>query len=326
MINDHIECRNAIASCKLFPKIIQIIEKSEEEVLSMLRTESWFISAVNKYTDFPLSKEQINDSLRACNRFLCYQDFEIIHNSLWTLSYLVNISEDHMPGLQEIICQPEGGFLEKIFKIDYISKFVACRFPLIRILDTLSTGHPLITQKLLDHGVLDVLNGIIGQTYKKDMKRIILEITWIVSNIIASNALQCETVIMHPIFLVLHANLSATDAKILKESSYIISTCTSYTNFSISQQLESKSTIQKLLSLVHGCVDVKTVENCIKSIIGIVESGEYMNGENVFLQTFDHFQGKGIFEEIKNLHNQKIFQFAQGFLNKFYYHQGQLEN
>jgi hypothetical protein len=248
---------------------------------------------------------------------LTSSDYEILSHCFYGILSIAYIEDDHE--IHNIIIQSE--IITKALKIEF-SKYQSLAWQMLRIIGSLSPGSITITQSLLDLKCLDFLYNNLCKNKKE--RKIVLEISWILSNIAAESIEQCKEVIEHNLFSsLINLLYDCHDIHIIKEITYLIGVCASFQSLKICTLLVNKETIKLLVHLLSAEQQKELFLNILKALLNILKTGECITikqGQiNLFKQNFEMCQGKTLLVCLRNHSDEEVSTLATSFWNEYYF-------
>ncbi|KAI3910173.1 hypothetical protein MKW92_017035 [Papaver armeniacum] len=219
----------------LIPLLQQLNEHAK---LSMLRRATWTLLNICRGKPQP-PFEQTKPALPELERLIHSTDAKVLTYVCWALSYLSDGgTNDKIQAVIEANVCPR---LVELLRHPYPSVII----PTLRIFQNICTGNDTQTQIFINHQSLPCLLNLLKNDHKTSVKK---EACRTISNIIAGNKNQIQTVVAAEIIGPLIHLLQTAEFDIKKEAAWAISNAISVWSDERELQLEATTLFRKLLS------------------------------------------------------------------------------
>lgn len=249
--------RNLIVEhTKLIDTFLRLVERQKISRY-LLRTMCWVNSNIFRFKGF--TNNDAEAGLRVARAALFSEDIDIISDTLWTISYLVDTDDDNL-----IAYIAQQDLVNKV--IDHMgSKDLCVYIPALRVMgNILSASDPAVIERCLWGNVLDQLTNLMYQTNHNIVK----ESLWALSNISAGPCSHIERLVHSDVFDRVQALTTSPNIDIRKEATFVMCNAVTGADFKIRTEIYEKTSGAVLRSFLKALRinDIRLMTNLLEAI------------------------------------------------------------
>jgi len=294
----------------------------------MTRNAVWALSNLCRGKNPPPDFTKVAPALEVLARLLFHNDFDVLADTCWALSYLADGSNSKV---QTVI---DSGVSRKLVELLMTKQAVECSNSFtepkvqkihekvvsaaLRAVGILVTGDDIQTQTIVNCSVLPCLIAILSsKSVKENLKK---EACWIISNITAGNQQQVQCVIDANAFPVIIDLLDRGDYKTRKECLWIVANAASGGSNDQISYIVSQGAIPPLCDLLT-VMDAKIVQVALSGLENILrfgETGAKETGTNPYAVQIEECYGLDKIEFLQSHENLEIYQKAFDIIERYF--------
>lgn len=316
---DNSHYRDLVLNAGALPRLVELLSRANQ--LGILRNATWALSNFCRGKTPPPSWEQVVPALPILGRIIHSNDYEVLSDACWAISYLSDGTNDQ---IQAVI---DNGLVRRLVEL-LSSPMTAIQIPALRCIGNIVTGDDLQTQAVVSAGALKPLS-VLLYSPKEGMRK---EACWTVSNITAGSGHQIQAVIDANIIPTLIYILRTADARTRKEACWALSNATSGGLHRPAQirYLVSQGCITPLCSILSS-YDNTMIRNALEALDNILKTGEHDKvaaGPGAVNQYAKHMEESGdmvAIHELQSHEHHEIYQRAYSILDQYFAEEDELD-
>jgi len=303
LIEDSKETRNVILTLGFINKLIQVLKQKSIKI-SLLRTITWSLSCIMK-EESNVEVEDIITFIKLSETLIELEDQEVTQSILRTF-YNLTLTDKHFI----------SSFVNLLPFPIILSQATKEHLLALKVFGNLCQGPQCFTEIAVRANIIQAIKSLL---VKEGSTEIVMEVTWIVANIVY-NAEECiEELFKMGIVDELYKFLYPGVHSDIKDNviSTIVNICI---NGSLSQRqrIAEGEGLLALILMLDERNDIgllKKVLEGIESLLSIYE-GEY---ENIYAMRFDSIGGVERLEDLQMNSDMEVFKRTQAILDQYYY-------
>ncbi|WUR02771.1 importin subunit alpha-1 [Vairimorpha necatrix] len=231
---DSEHARDCIIKTGALDILISLLEKyyTRESQIKLVRNMTWLLSNLNRGRNPPPKLSDMHKSLQILFKLINVRDSEIVCDSFWALSYIVDVES----GCTDIVLG--SNVMPKAYNCleAYCAKLKNATHdpqdaniaamsvsPIIRMLGNIATGNDNQTNALIKMGFLEFFGVLFYRIENKKSQRLRKEICWTLSNITAGPVEQVSQVVECDLIPMLIDAMNSYEPFIRKEACWALS-------------------------------------------------------------------------------------------------------
>lgn len=179
------DTRNLVLEAGILDAVEPLFNKLDELNVEFVRTLAWLHSNLCRHKSPAVELNVLRVIASRLRKCLVHNDATVRQDSCWALGYLTDGSDDQVNVALETDCFQPAVELLKSSKDAEVA-------PALRVVGNFAAGSDVLTQVVVDNGILDVIRLLMERTRSQI---ILKESCWVLSNVIAGTREQINAVI-----------------------------------------------------------------------------------------------------------------------------------
>lgn len=308
---DCVALRDRVLDAGALSGVLQLLNPAISN-LSTVRNAAWTLSNLCRWDQSVEHLMRIKPALPAIAQLLYHEDEDTLVDACWALSYLSDGNDRHIDAVVELqVC-------ERLVTILRMHRdYRRAKVPALRSLGNIITGSDDQTGVATGAGAVPALISLL-----QDDKRLVRkEAAWALSNVLAGTKEQLQLVFDHGGIQELLRRLQDDHVQVQQESAWAISNALLGGDDRHVDYLVQQNAIEIMCNVLRGKPTPGVITVVVEALDRILEVGASVaeaHGQSVNPYRMRAVPFLGVFIELQDLENAKVFSTVTALLNTYF--------